>query len=87
MKKKVIYISLLTATLSGTRWTDFWKHVKVFVSVCRKSIKQLHDCLSSKNAECRIQTGTGDGGFQVQIEAKLSFSSAGPDIKHIEAGL
>lgn len=99
MNKKVIYIFLLTTTLSRAylMWRD--QHLETCGSVCehqrevwvcRKKTKQLHDCFKAKKCWVEyaviIKQGQESEGFQVQIEAKVCFTSAGPHIKYTEAG-
>lgn len=102
MNKKVIYIFLLTTPLSGARWLRRDQLLEACGSVfesatemsefCRERTEQLHHCFSRKKKllgtiSCGNQTEIADGFFQVQIEAKVSFTSAAPHIKQTEANL
>lgn len=85
MNKKVIYISLLTTTLSRVYWMRMNQLLEMCGSVfehqrdvwvCKKGIKQYMIVFKQKmlsRIHCCIQNGKGDKGFQVQIKAKASF--------------
>lgn len=90
MKKKVIYISLLTTTLSGADWTQRDRLLETCGSVLwaperlswvrRRRIKCYTIVFQQKcSADCTVTKG--DTVFEVQIEAKASFPSVGPHIR------